>query len=79
MTLANQGAIIEMKAIKQVQNILIKIQKLREKINDIQDSCPHQNKNKKYKSNTGNYDPSCDSYWIDIDCLDCGKHWCEDQ
>lgn len=51
--------------------------KLAEK--DLQDSCPHVNVDKKYKGNSGNYDPSADSYWIEYRCPDCGKFWTEDQ
>jgi len=31
------------------------------------------------RSNTGNYDPSADSYWKEFDCTLCGKRWTEDQ
>ena len=41
--------------------------------------CTHLNVEKKYDSNTGNYDPSADSYWIDFFCPDCRKRWRVDQ
>ena len=44
----------------------------------LQQSCEHPNKSSKYGSNTGNYDPSADCYWIDHVCTDCGKRWHED-
>jgi hypothetical protein len=31
------------------------------------------------KANTGNYDPSCDSYWYEFKCDLCGSFWVEDQ
>lgn len=45
----------------------------------LQRVCTHPNKDVKYKSNTGNYDPSCDRYWIENKCPDCNKFWIEDQ
>ena len=30
-----------------------------------QTRCRHKNKHKEYGSNVGNYDPSCDRYWVD--------------
>lgn len=50
------------------------IKTLQDEILSIQDECPHDRIVYKYKSNTGNYDPSCDSYWVEIDCLCCDKH-----
>jgi choline kinase len=44
-----------------------------------QDKCKHTKVIRKYGSNSGNYDPSCDSYWIDFDCPTCLKQWMEDQ
>lgn len=37
--------------------------------------CSHPNATKKYCSNTGNYDPTADSYWIQYNCPDCKKQW----
>ena len=42
-------------------------------------TCKHPNLEKTHKSNTGNYDPSADSYWIEFKCPDCNKFWMEDQ
>lgn len=46
---------------------------LNERLRELQDSCPHLTYESVYKSNTGNYDPSCDCYWVTVECLDCGK------
>ena len=46
---------------------------------ELQDICRHPTANKKYESNTGNYDPSADSYWIENRCPDCGKFWVTEQ
>lgn len=39
--------------------------------------CPHESLLKKHRANTGNYDPSANSYWTEFTCLDCGKFWTE--
>lgn len=46
---------------------------------DLQKQCNHVNVDETYKGNSGNYDPSADSYWIEYKCSDCGKFWREDQ
>jgi hypothetical protein len=56
-----------------------KIEKLAEQLKQLQDLCQHTNVEKKYGANTGNYDPSADSYWIDWKCPDCNKRWRTDQ
>lgn len=45
---------------------------LKQQIHDLKAACTHTRFVYKYGSNTGNYDPSADCYWIDIACLDCG-------
>lgn len=50
-----------------------KTELLRKRIEEIKASCPHKRFVYKYGSNTGNYCPQDDVYWIDIECLDCGK------
>ncbi len=52
-----------------------KLEKVYADIASLQKECTHPNVKKEYKSNTGNYDPSCDSYWIDYRCPDCNKYW----
>lgn len=37
--------------------------------------CAHPNHTRTAGSNTGNYDPSADSYWYDFECSDCGHRW----
>ncbi len=59
---------------KEVAKLRKKIQALNTKIADIRDSCPHTKVKTEYGSNTGNYDPGADCYWIDVDCLECGQH-----
>ena len=53
--------------------------KLAKELSKLQKLCQHPNANSKYDSNTGNYDPSADSYWIDYICPDCNKRWRIDQ
>ena len=49
------------------------IKTLQDEVVSIQEDCSHDRIVYKYGSNTGNYDPSCDSYWVDIECLCCDK------
>lgn len=53
--------------------------KLAKELIKLQSLCNHPNVKKEYKSNTGNYDPSADSYWIEFRCPDCRKRWIEEQ
>ena len=53
--------------------------RLSQELYALQDACPHNDKTGKYGSNTGNYDPSEDSYWYEINCKCCKKAWSEDQ
>lgn len=55
--------------------IMKKIESLEQEINELQEECPHANVTIKHDSNTGNYDPTADSYWIDFHCQDCDKRW----
>ncbi len=57
------------------------IKKLEDQIRVIQEKCSHPEEavDKKYRSNTGNYDPSADCYWIDFKCGLCHKFWTKDQ
>jgi len=54
-------------------------EKLAHELAKLQALCKHPNVEKEYKSNTGNYDPSADSYWIEFRCPDCRKRWSIDQ
>lgn len=56
-----------------------KEEKLAQERATLQAECTHPNVVKKYDANTGNYDPTADSYWIDFTCPDCRKRWREDQ
>lgn len=53
--------------------------KLVKELAKLQSLCEHPNVDKTYKSNTGNYDPSADNYWIEFVCPDCRKRWIEEQ
>lgn len=64
-----------------VDDIKAEIKKLSAELKEIQDECSHPESctTKVAKSNTGNYDPSCDRYWYDFHCSLCDKRWSEDQ
>lgn len=59
--------------------IKAELEKWNHELKALQEYCNHSKENvvKKHKSNTGNYDPSSNSHWIDFECLDCGKKWTE--
>lgn len=67
-----------MKVIEQIDKQITELQKKKEAI---QNECSHPLSALEinYRSDTGNYDPSSDKYWKDMDCGLCGKHWTEDQ
>jgi hypothetical protein len=46
-----------------------------EKLRDLQGTCPHEDLYGEYESNTGNWSPSDDRYWLHLKCDDCGKVW----
>lgn len=56
-----------------------KIAKLKDELTVLQESCSHENAIHVNRANTGNYDPSCDSYWTEHTCPDCSKNWTTDQ
>ena len=59
---------------KEVVAIKKTITRLIDKLNQIQSECPHNNIIGEYKGDTGNWCQQDDSYCINADCQDCGKH-----
>ena len=51
------------------------IERAQSKIKALREGCLHPGAVKTHKSNTGNYDPSCDCYWTEFLCSECGKFW----
>lgn len=64
---------------KQIQRKYKSIQtnqaKLKNQLTELQELCQHPNVSKKHWSNTGNYDPANNEYWIIYDCPDCARSW----
>ena len=58
-----------------------KAAEIEKQIKTIQSECSHPKSSLKveHKSNTGNYDPSVDSWWTEYYCGLCEKSWHEDQ
>ena len=50
---------------------------LKRDLENLQEECIHEHKRIEHKSDTGNYDPSDDIYWVEHECFDCGKFWME--
>lgn len=73
--------IIESPKIEKVQEIKQMIGECHKKISDVQleikriqdEECLHFNIIEVYKSDTGNWSVSDDSYWKEVWCEDCGK------
>jgi uncharacterized protein CbrC (UPF0167 family) len=59
------------------QKLENELARLSNELDALRQECSHTNATKKFRSNTGNYDPSADSEWYEFDCPDCGKHWSE--
>jgi hypothetical protein len=64
---------------KKMESIDRREDKLASELAKLQSTCTHPNLEKKYKANTGNYDPTADHYWIEFKCPDCRARWNEDQ
>jgi len=60
-----------------VQQLQQEIQKLEKQVELIQNQCNHPEaaRIKQPGANTGNYDPSADSYWVKHECGLCKKKW----
>ncbi len=59
--------------------ITAEIKRLQSALVEHQNKCKHPKAVKIPKSNTGNYDPSADCYWLECSCETCLKRWTEDQ
>lgn len=59
---------------KKYQKLVLKQKKIDEEIEQLQNSCPHENVNIKPESDTGNWDRSDDSYSVVVECDDCGMY-----
>lgn len=44
-------------------------------LKNLQEECEHPNAVGTYDSNTGNWCPADDHYWLECKCPDCGKYW----
>lgn len=64
-----------------VAELKAEIAKVELRIAAIQKECIHPGsaRQSKNRANTGNYDPSCDCYWVEHRCLLCDKFWTENQ
>lgn len=58
-----------------VKDLFRQIEILRTQVKFIRDNCKHPEVLYKYGSNTGNYDPHADCYWVEVTCTHCGQHY----
>ena len=65
-------------AIPLVAELKCEIAKHHVRIHKLRENCQHENPTKTYDSDGGSYYDKA-QYWIDFECLDCGKRWTEDQ
>lgn len=63
-----------------IDEIKVQINDLYTELHEIQKQCNHPPlaRTYEYKSNTGNYDPHADCYWIDYRCNLCHASWSVD-
>ncbi|AGN30249.1 hypothetical protein VPFG_00250 [Vibrio phage nt-1] len=54
-----------------IEELETQIRMLKDELNEERNRCHHTRITYEYKSNTGNYDPTCDSYWVNVKCIDC--------
>jgi hypothetical protein len=56
-----------------IESVIKKIDKLNVQLRNLQAECSHESVDAHYDSNTGNFDPMDDKYWVVVRCLDCDK------
>lgn len=56
-----------------ISQIKEQIESLQKELQTLKKVCKHTRVIYNHGSNTGNYDPSADCYWLDVECIDCGK------
>lgn len=59
---------------KRYQKLLAKQKKVEEEIEQLQNSCPHENVSIRLESDTGNWASVDDAYSVDVKCSDCGMY-----
>ena len=60
-----------------IAKLVKSINRMQDKIFQMQSRCPHKDKISKKGSNTGNLSEVDDLYWTDHACCECGKRWTE--
>jgi hypothetical protein len=66
--------------VNRIEEIKLQISELTQELAGIQSQCNHPPlaRTYKYGSNTGNYDPHADCYWVDYECGLCQRRWTVD-
>lgn len=63
---------------RDIEKLFQQRDKLNQKIKAYQEACTHEKVKVKPGSNTGNYDPYADCWWVDVHCQDCDSRMCYD-
>lgn len=68
---------LEGNGMSKVDQLRKEIKERMDQIYEIQNECSHPKScvEKKYGSDTGNWDSSNDCYWVDLHCTLCDKKW----
>ena len=59
----------------EMKKLLKQFERIADKICKLRDECPHDSVIAKYRGDSGNYDPNDNTYWVEVNCDDCGKYF----
>jgi hypothetical protein len=73
------GRLTPAKVVQERRRLEESVRQAYEELRVLQHRCKHPNVTKEHGSSTGNWCKADDCYWIEYECIDCGKKWTEDQ
>ena len=63
----------------EVKKINEAMKSLKDALDFVQQECKHEPLIGTFRGGSDNWDRNDNSYWVNLFCSDCGKHWIEDQ
>ena len=60
---------------QKMRELILEAEKIEEKIKKKREACKHEHLVGEYDSDSGNYCPQDDRYWVSAICMDCGKEF----